>query len=145
MAKVETRSPERDAGYTLTELVIVIAVLGILAAAITPAILGRFNSSQQRSAQLQAGTLAAGLDEFLIDVGRYPTPAEGVGALLTAPEGAAGWGGPYVRSERTLNDPWGNRFVIVASGVENVPPSVVSYGSDGAEGGEGMAADITYP
>jgi general secretion pathway protein G len=141
----QSENPSKEAGYTLTELVIVIAVLGILAAAITPAVLGRFNTSQQRSAALQAGTLAAAMDEFFVDIGRYPTAEEGVQALLTTPSDLAGWSGPYVRSERTLSDPWGNAYVIVPSESDNVPPSIVSYGSDGASGGEGLAADITYP
>lgn len=148
MSTQETRQeakPSKEAGYTLTELVIVIAVLGILAAAITPAVLGRFNTSQERSAALQAGTLAAAMDEFFVDVGRYPTVEEGIEALLAAPSDIEGWSGPYVRSERTLNDPWGNPYVIVPSDSDNVPPSIVSYGSDGAVGGEGRAADISYP
>lgn len=148
MSTQETRQeakPSKEAGYTLTELVIVIAVLGILAAAITPAVLGRFNTSQERSAALQAGTLAAAMDEFFVDVGRYPTVEEGIEALLTAPSDIEGWSGPYVRSERTLNDPWGNPYVIVPSDSDNVPPSIVSYGADGAVGGEGRAADISYP
>ena len=141
----QTHKPSSEAGYTLTELVIVIAVLGILAAAITPAVLGRFNTSQERSAALQAGTLAAAMDEFFVDVGRYPTEEEGVQALLTAPSELDGWSGPYVRSERTLTDPWGNPYVIVPSTSDNVPPSVTSYGADGSPGGEGRAADISYP
>ncbi|EAP91275.1 type II secretion systen protein G [Oceanicaulis sp. HTCC2633] len=148
MSIQETRQeakPSKEAGYTLTELVIVIAVLGILAAAITPAVLGRFNTSQERSAALQAGTLAAAMDEFFVDVGRYPTVEEGIEALLTAPSDIEGWSGPYVRSERTLNDPWGNPYVIVPSDSDNVPPSIVSYGADGAAGGEGRATDISYP
>ena len=136
---------KNESGYTLTELVIVIAILGVLAAAITPNILSRFNAAKIRSAAIQAGTLAAAMDEFFVDTNRYPTPEEGVGALLSVSTSISGWSGPYVRSTKTLDDPWGNRFVIVASTSDNEPPSVVSYGSDGVSGGTGTAEDISYP
>lgn len=140
MRSKETRS--KDAGYTLSELLIVLAVLGMVAAAVTPALLSRFNSGKIRSAELQANTLSMAMDEFLIDTGRYPTPAEGVEALWTAPIEVSGWSGPYVRSPRTLVDPWGNQFVIAPSSDANRPPAVISLGSDGLEGGQGAAADI---
>jgi general secretion pathway protein G len=136
-----SRKTDED-GYTLTELLVVIVVLALIAAAVTPQILGRFNTAKTRTAQLHAETLAAALDDFFIDVGRYPTPEEGVQALLTAPPSATAWAGPYVRSERTLVDPWGHAFVITPAASPNLPPSVTSLGGDGAEGGEGPSADI---
>ena len=131
-----------EAGYTLTELLVVIVVLALIAAAVTPQILGRFNTAKTRTAQLHADTLSAALDDFFIDVGRYPTPEEGIRALFAAPESASGWNGPYVRSERTLVDPWGRQFLIAPPSASNLPPGVVSLGADGAEGGEGADADI---
>jgi general secretion pathway protein G len=136
-------SRKREAGYTLTEMLVVIVVLSLVAAAITPQILGRFNTAKLRTAQLHADTLAAALDDFYIDVGRYPSAEEGVNALAAAPAGAAGWAGPYVRSARSLVDPWGRSFVISRSADPNAPPHVVSLGADGAEGGEGVDADIS--
>jgi len=134
-----------DAGYTLTELLVVIVILSLVAAAITPQILGRFNTAKVRTAGLHANTLAAALDDFYIDVGRYPTSDEGVDALLIAPANAVGWGGPYVRSVRSLDDPWGRRFVVVAGVDLNMAPQVVSFGADGVEGGEGVNGDISFP
>lgn len=134
--------PSGEAGYTLTELLVVIVVIALIAAAVTPQILGRFNTAQSRTAQLHADSLAAALDDFFIDVGRYPTAEEGVAALLNAPAGVEGWNGPYVRSARTLTDPWGRQFLIAPSSSRNVPPAVVSLGADGAEGGEGVDADV---
>lgn len=138
------RSSRRsEAGYTLTELLVVIVVLSLVAAAITPQILGRFNTAKLRTAQLHTDTLAAALDDFYIDVGRYPTAEEGVAALISAPAGAAGWAGPYVRSQRSLVDPWGRIFVIAPSPSVDAPPLVVSFGADGAQGGEGPNADVS--
>jgi general secretion pathway protein G len=141
-ARTKRASGNPEAGYTLTELLVVIVVLALIAAAVTPQILGRFNNAKTRTAQLHADTLAASLDDFFIDVGRYPTSEEGIDALLTAPTGTNGWRGPYVRSEKTLIDPWGRKFVVAPSTTANAPPSVVSLGADGAEGGEGADADI---
>ena len=137
---VEARSSE--AGYTLTELLVVIVVLALIAAAVTPQILGRFNTAKTRTAQLHVDTLAAALDDFFIDVGRYPSAEEGIQALLEAPANARGWSGPYVRSARSLVDPWGRQFVISPPSANNLPPNVVSLGADGAEGGEKADADI---
>lgn len=137
------RSPANsEAGYTLTELLVVIVVLALIAAAVTPQLLGRFNTAKTRTAQLQANTLAAALDDFFIDIGRYPTPDEGVDALLNAPSGLKSWTGPYVRSERTLIDPWERKYLIGQPAANNQPPPVLSLGEDGAEGGEGADADI---
>lgn len=138
----QTRMLTSQGGYTLTELLVVIVVLALIAAAVTPQILGRFNTAKVRTAQLQANTLAAALDDFFIDVGRYPTSEEGVDALFAAPASAKSWNGPYVRSERTLIDPWERKYVIGAPLAANRPPPIVSFGADGSEGGEGADADV---
>lgn len=140
-----SKKPSHEEGYTLSELLIVLAVLAMVAAAVTPALLSRFNSGKIRSAQLQANTVAMAMDEFLVDIGRYPSVDEGVGALWEQPVGVGGWQGPYVRSPATLEDPWGNRFVIQVSLDPNIPPAVVSLGADGLPGGDGPAADISTP
>ncbi|MCF8508648.1 MAG: type II secretion system major pseudopilin GspG [Hyphomonadaceae bacterium] len=136
-----TSKPRSDAGYTLTELLVVIVVLALIAAAVTPQILGRFNTAKTRTAQLQANTLAAALDDFFIDNGRYPTTEEGIDALLAAPATLASWNGPYVRSEKTLIDPWNRKYLIAAPTARNQPPPVLSLGEDGAEGADGPDAD----
>lgn len=139
------RSPpaaSNSAGYTLTELLVVIVVLALVAAAVTPAILGRFNTAKSRTAQLHADTLSTSLDDFFVDTGRYPTAEEGVTVLMTNPAGIKGWAGPYVRSESSLIDPWGHKYLIAPSGKPNVAPTIVSFGADGVEGGEGQNADI---
>jgi general secretion pathway protein G len=143
MVDKRARHRRSAAGYTLTELLVVIVVLSLVAAAITPQILSRFNTAKVRTAKLHADTLAAALDDFFVDVGRYPTTEEGVAALLAAPPSAPGWNGPYVRSARSLVDPWGRAFVIAPAPAPAQPPMIKSLGADGAEGGEGINADIT--
>lgn len=131
----------KQAGYTLTELLVVIAILAMIAAAVTPQIMGRFNTAKIRTAQLQVATVSAALDDFYLDVGRYPSAEESLNALLVAPTGAVGWQGPYVRSRQTLTDPWGGEFQLRSSD-EASTPYVLSLGSDGMEGGDGAAGDI---
>ena len=133
-----------EAGYTLTELLVVLLILGLITAAITPQVIGRLDSSKVKAAKLQADMLAASADLFYVDLGRYPTREEGLQALLVQPEGLEGWQGPYVRGPDNLIDPWSNQFAYEPPG-EGLPARVTSYGSDGAKGGDGQAADLTFP
>lgn len=138
-----TRASNSQSGFTITEVLIVLVVLGLIAAAVSPAILGRFDNAKVRAANLQLETLSASLDAFLVDVGRYPTLEEGLGALLTPPAAAPGWAGPYVRSERSLTDPWGE--IVHYGQSDDGLPYVASFGADKTEGGEGSSADLRLP
>jgi general secretion pathway protein G len=132
-----------ESGYTITELLVVLVILGLIAAAISPQIIGRLDSSKVRAAQLQLDVVLASFDAFYVDVKRYPTSEEGVDALLVAPPNAAGWSGPYVRSARNLTDPWGQRLVYNLDDAGY--PTIRTYGSDKKEGGKGNAADLAAP
>jgi general secretion pathway protein G len=134
---------DTQSGYTITELLVVLVVLGLIAAAITPQVMGRMDSSKIRAARLQLDTTLSALDSFLIDVGRYPTEEEGLRGLLVEPPGAKGWAGPYVRSNRNLVDPWGQSllFAIDSEGQAQVR----TLGADGKEGGEGNDGDLVAP
>lgn len=142
-ARTHDRGKRGCEGYTLAELLVVIAVLSLVAAAITPQLIGRFNNAKSRTAQLHVNMLAAALDDFYIDTGRYPTADEGLRSLATAPGNAPGWRGPYVRSEQNLIDPWGRPFVLSNGTSATGAPLVVSFGADGVEGGAGVDGDIT--
>jgi general secretion pathway protein G len=131
-----------DAGFTLTELLVVLVILSLLAAAITPQVMGRLDRSKVKAARLQIDTLAASLDMFKIDTGRYPSEQEGLHALIEAPASSVSWGGPYVRTGASLTDPWNREFVYRTSGTGFV---LITYGADGQEGGDGYAADIRFP
>ena len=137
------RAHRNDAGFTLTEMLVVMVILGLLAAAVAPRIVGRLDSSKLRAVRLQLDTVSASLDVYHIDTGRYPQGEGGLDALLFAPEGVPNWNGPYVRSPDNLIDPWGNplRFEYSSNGV----PTVISLGADGEPGGDGSAADLKFP
>lgn len=134
---------DAEAGYTITELLVVLVILGLIAAAISPQVIGRLDSSKVRAARLQLDTVSASLDAFFIDVGRYPSEEEGVDALIAPPPNVEGWAGPYVRSGRNITDPWGQTLVYRVAGAGQF--ELLTYGSDMKEGGEGSAADMKVP
>jgi general secretion pathway protein G len=131
----------RDEGYTLTEMLVVIAVIGMIAAALTPAVFGQMNRARAKSAELQVETVASAVEAFRADVGRYPTASEGLMALIKDPGALEGWSGPYLHKAKALDDPWGHPLVYA-------PPSaeggflVESLGADGKPGGTGLNRDI---
>lgn len=128
-------------GYTLTEMLVVLAIIGLLAAVLTPVVAGQLGRARAKAGRLHVETIATSLESFRADVGRYPTPAEGLKALVVQPSDAEGWLGPYLRSEKSLADPWGNPLVYETP--EGLEPKVISRGSDGRPGGSGVAADVT--
>lgn len=134
----------RQSGYTLTEMLVVIAIIALLAAVLAPNLIGNMGRAKVRAARLQLETISAGLEMHLSDVGRYPTSEEGLDGLLASPEGALGWTGPYVRDASLLSDPWG-REVIYSPGSDALSYRIVSLGADGEPGGGGADADLSIP
>jgi len=137
------RKVRNDAGYTITELLVVLVILGLIAAAASPQILGDWTSSKVKAARLQLDVVLSALDAFNVDVGRYPSEREGIEFLLIQPEGTAGWSGPYLRSRRNLMDPWGApaRYKMDERG----QASVMTFGADGKEGGKDTNSDLRAP
>ena len=133
-----------DKGYTLAEMLVVIGIIGLLAAALTPALIGQLSRARVKTAHLQLETVSSALEQFRSDVSRYPTEQEGLKALVTDPNDAQGWIGPYLRGSKAIDDPWGHAIVykLDATGDRF---SLTSLGSDGKEGGTGTAADIHTP
>ncbi|MGH6876167.1 MAG: type II secretion system major pseudopilin GspG, partial [Rhizomicrobium sp.] len=99
-----------EAGYTLLELLVVLAILGLLAAIATPMVLHYLDSAKVSTAKTEVSNLAAGLDLYKYDVGSYPTTEQGLAALVSAPQGVDNWNGPYVKKTTKLADPWGNPY-----------------------------------
>src|ERR1700691_3490483 len=108
--RISQRRKSDEAGYTLMELLVVLAILGLLAAIATPMVLHYLDSAKVSTAKTEVSNLAAGLDLYKYDVGRYPTTQEGLEALVSAPQGVDNWNGPYVKKTTKLSDPWGHPY-----------------------------------
>ncbi len=136
----ETRRPA-SAGFTLLELLVVMVIIGLLAAYVGPRFFSQVGKSEVRSAQAQVAALRSALDTFRLDVGTYPSTQQGLAALTTRPEGQARWNGPYLQ-RAVPADPWGRPYQYKAPG-EHGEFDLFSFGKDGQPGGAGEAADIT--
>jgi len=106
----------RRAGFTLVEMLVVLAIIGLISALVGPRVLGQLTDSRQRAAQLQIEAFSSALDIYFIDVGRYPTDSEGLGALVQQPGSVQGWNGPYLRGGSVPQDPWGRQYRYVSDG-----------------------------
>ena len=133
--------PRPDAGFTLLELLVVLAIMGLLAAIIAPQVLKYLGSSRSQTAKVQIQNIDAAAELFRLDVGRYPTPEEGLTALVSAAPSAQGWNGPYLQKAAALKDPWGQPYLYRAPG-QHGEIYVYTLGSDKAEGGTGEAKDV---
>ena len=140
--RVRENEPSSQSGFTLVELLVVLAILGLLVAVATPQVLKYLGKAKNDTARIEMKSMATALDLFLLDVGRYPSTAEGLTALVRPTAGLAAWNGPYLKGNIVPNDPWNNPYVYRAP-AEHGAYDIVSYGSDGQEGGSGVAADIS--
>ena len=131
-----------EAGFTLVEMLVVIAIIGLIMGLVGPRVLGYLGESKVKAAKLQIESFSSSLDLFYLDVGRYPTGSEGLTALAQRPGNTAIWNGPYLKTGSVPPDPWGHIYVYRAP-AERGPYEIVSLGSDGQEGGTGTAADIS--
>lgn len=135
------RSGGQD-GFTLVEMLVVIAIIGLIMGLIGPRVLNYLSESRVKTAKIQLQSFASALDLFYLDAGRYPSSAEGLAALVRPTAGVAAWNGPYLKGGNVPNDPWNHAYVYRSPG-EHGPYDILSYGSDGQEGGTGTAADIS--
>lgn len=132
----------RAAGFTMIEIMVVVVILGILAATIIPQFIGTTHDAKVSAAKSHIAQIESALERFSVHMDRYPTTDEGLPALVQAPAGAGDrWRGPYVNQLR--NDPWGNPYQYRVPGIRH-PHSfdLWSQGADKADGGEGQNADI---
>ncbi|HEX6295907.1 MAG TPA: type II secretion system major pseudopilin GspG [Burkholderiales bacterium] len=132
----------RQAGFTLLELLVVIVIIGLLAGYVAPRYFSQVGRSEVQVARSQIDSLEKALDQFRLDVRRYPSPEEGLEALVAKPASAANWNGPYLK-KAVPADPWGRPYVYRAPGSKPGHEfEVVSFGRDGKAGGRGEDADI---
>ena len=127
-------------GFTLLELLVVIVIIGLLAAYVGPKYFAQLGKSETTVAKAQIESFEKALDTYRLDVGRYPTTEEGLKALLTKPPTATRWNGPYLKKD-VPQDPWGQPYVYRSPGAKG-EYEILSYGRDGQPGGTGDAADI---
>ena len=135
------RARSGEAGFTLVEILVVITIIGLIMALVGPRVLNYLGESKVKAARIQVESFASSLDLFYLDAGRYPTTSEGLVALSARPGGVDTWNGPYLRTGQVPNDPWGHPYIYRSPG-EHGAYDIVSYGSDGQQGGTGTAADI---
>ena len=128
-------------GFTLLELLVVLVILGMLAALAGPRVMKYIASSKTDTAKLQIEELAAALDMYKLEVGRYPNTQEGLQALVEAPGGATNWNGPYLKKKTVPKDPWGVAYHFASPG-QHGAFDISTLGADGREGGEGEDRDV---
>lgn len=140
----QKKQQNSQAGFTLVELLVVLAILGFLAAIATPQVMKYLSSAKVSTARTEIEALAGALDLYKFDVGRYPTSDEGLTALLKSPEGAEGWNGPYVKRSANLVDPWGHEFKYQSPG-QHGEFDIFSLGAGAADSDdEGKAAVASW-
>ncbi len=132
-------------GFTLIEILVVIAVLAMLAALVAPNVFQHVGTAKDATARSQIELLGAGLDAYRLDNGRYPTTEQGLEALQVEPTFEplpSNWRGPYLRKDVPM-DPWGAPFIYLSPGEANPRGyDLLSLGADGELGGEGEDADV---
>jgi general secretion pathway protein G len=138
--KEEERVRRRERGFTFFEILVVVTIIGLLAALVGPRLWKRISGGKQVAAKAQIELFGTALDAFRLDVGRYPTTEEGLKSLREKPSGADNWSGPYLPKEIPL-DPWRNPYVYISPG-NHGDYDLISYGADGVEGGDGESQDV---
>jgi general secretion pathway protein G len=138
----DIRKRNEESGFTLIELIVVLVILTMLAALVVPNVFKHLTQSKAQIARLQIAEFEGALQMFAFDVGRYPTNAEGLEALVSNPGNLDPWKGPYLKKTLPM-DPWGKPYLYRFPGTHNNEFDLFSYGPDGVEGGEGDNADIT--
>lgn len=130
---------KRQDGFTFIEIMVVVIILGILAAVILPKFAGRTEEARVNAATSQIDIFATALDAYELDNGRYPTSDQGLNALVKEPSSAPvprSWRGPYL-AKKIKDDPWGSKYIYIQPGKQNKRSyDIASYGPDAKEGGE---------
>ncbi len=130
----------KEKGFTLIEIMIVVIIIGLLAALVGPKLFGKVGVAKSKAAKAQIELFGSALDALRLDTGRYPTTEEGLRALREKPAGMDNWKGPYLPKELPM-DPWGKAYIYKSPG-DHGDYDLMSYGLDGTTGGEGENQDV---
>ncbi len=106
-----TRRADRDAGFTLLEILVVLAILGLLIGLVAPAALRQLGGARISVAKQSIERIGSTLDLYKLDIGSYPTTEQGLDALVTKPTDVSNWNGPYLKGDKTPLDPWNHAYV----------------------------------
>jgi general secretion pathway protein G len=131
-----------QAGFTLVEILVVITIIGLIMGLVGPRVLSYLSDSKVKAAGIQIQGLSSALDLYYLDGGRYPSPSEGLNALVQRPDGSTNWNGPYLKGNTVPNDPWGRPYVYRFPGQKG-PFDIVSLGPDGREGDPSTVTNAT--
>lgn len=130
-----------QAGFTLLELLVALAILGMLAALAVPRVMGLLGGARSDAARIQIGNLGVSLYLYRLETGSYPSDQEGLSALVERPAGHATWAGPYLRRKESLLDPWGRPYLYRYPG-QHGEFDLFTLGADNRHGGDGENEDV---
>ena len=132
----------RHNGFTLLELLVVIVIIGLLAAFVAPKYFNQIGKSKSQIAKAQIESFDKAVDQFRLDTGHFPTTDQGLVSLFVQPPNEANWHGAYLKKSLPA-DPWGNAYIYKVPGKDGADYDLISYGRDGQPGGSGEDADIS--
>jgi len=141
-APAPRRLRQAEAGFSLIELLVVLAILGLLIGLVAPPVIRYLGRAKTDVAKVDIHNLESSLDLYRLDLGRYPTQAEGLPALVEKPPGLERWQGPYLKQRTVPTDPWGHLYHYRIPG-EHGDYDLYSLGADDAPGGTGENQDVT--
>lgn len=131
-----------EQGYSLIELLIVLAILGLLVTLAAPRVMGLFDKAKSDTAKIEIETIGAALDLYRLHIGHYPGTDEGLTSLVEPPSNQEDWNGPYLKNSDGILDPWGRPYRYAFPG-QHANYDLYTYGSDNTEGGDNDARDVT--
>jgi len=138
---VKKQNATRHAGFTLLELLVVVAIIGLLVGYVAPRYFGQVSKYEVATAKAQIDALDKAIEQYRLDTGHYPSTEAGLAALVTKPANEPKWNGAYLKKAVPL-DPWNNAYVYKQPG-ERGDFDLTSYGKDGKPGGNGEDSDLT--
>ena len=136
----KARYSRRELGFSLLELLVVLAIMGLLMSLVGPQVLNQLGGAKSKTALIQIKDFEQALEMYSLDVGNYPSTTDGLEALIRKPGGADGWNGPYLKGD-IPKDPWKKEYLYKSPG-EHSEFDIVSYGKNATPGGDKEDTDI---